>query len=177
MSSDFFISTTNGGKACGGKAVGMVCMTKLAGYLFFVCLCRVRHTHRPHTDNFPAPYTEGLSEESLKELEEMGLSTARITGSTAQDFSEVVNTCFLAPLQKIGVRNFSTAANLCPRNDNNVLGRMIGRNHKDCFFFISVLIHNKKLSLLNHCNKAKINSTLGFPKMYNHTFWRYSLDI
>ena len=118
-----------------------------------------------------------LTEEAVKELEEMGLSTAGITKSTAQVFSEVVNTCLLAPLQKIGVHNLSTAANLCPRIDNNVLGRMIDRNHKACFFFTPVMIRNKKLSLLNRCNKAEITSTPGSPKVYNHTFWRDNLDI
>ena len=118
-----------------------------------------------------------MAEEALKELEEMGLSTAAVTRSTAQIFSEFVNTCLLAPLQKIRVHDLSTAANLCSRNDNNLLGRMVHGNHKACFFFTFKIICNKKLSLLNCCNKAEITSTPGSPKVYNHTFWRSNLDI
>ena len=66
-----------------------------------------------------------LTEQPLKGLEEMGFSIAAVTRSTAQVFFEVVNTCLLALLQNIGGCNLSTAANLCPRNDSYVLGRMI----------------------------------------------------
>ena len=84
-----------------------------------------------------------LTEEAFKELEEMGLSTAGITKSTTQVFFEVVNTCVFALLQKFGVHNLSSAVNLCSRNDNNVLDRMIDRNHNVCFFFTSISIKQR----------------------------------
>ena len=75
-----------------------------------------------------------LTEKTLNKLEEMDLSTAGITRSTAQVFSQVVNTCLITPLQKIGVHILPNATNLCPRNDKNVLDRMMKKNQIRMYF-------------------------------------------
>ena len=57
----------------------------------------------------------------------------------AKGVARITKILCVSQILSFGVHNLSTAANLCPRIDNNVLGRMIDRNHKACFFFTPTL--------------------------------------
>ena len=121
---------------------------------------------------------EAFIEDSLGDLESLGIATADMTTSTHQVFSEVVNNCLLSPLAQIGVHSLSTAASHCPRDEQTEGNtRLVDKNHKGCFFFTPLMIRDKKLSLINPENKHEFIAGPQGAKAFNRSFWKDSLMI
>ena len=124
----------------------------------------------------PAAATSSFAQQSIEELEALGLDTDGVVMHADQIFSPAVVACFLEPMRHIGVSNLSIAADFCPVREDAEEQRMIDFNHKGCFFFVPLMMRNKTVSLLNNNNEPEFAIDNGV-KIVNRKFWSGNLDI
>ena len=125
---------------------------------------------------FGSSVANPFAKSSMEELQSLGVVDDAVVQTTEQIFSPIVNSCFLGPMRNIGVHSLSTAADFCPVDEKVGDRRLIDFNHKGCFFFVSLMMKNKTISLINKNNEPEFQAVNG-TKVCNRKFWSANLEI